>query len=377
MRIAFYAPMKPPTHPVPSGDRRMGRLLMAALRAGGHRVEVASKFRSYEGKGDFVRQTQMLRRGRKTAERLIQRYRTAGQDRPDAWFTYHLYHKAPDWLGPPASVALDIPYLVAEASHAPKQAGGPWRLGYGAAADAIARADRVFCLNSRDTPCLRPLVKEAHRLVPLKPFLESAPLAVADRTQHRADLAQRLDLDPNQPWLLAVGMMRAGDKLASYRILGRILESLPSGGWQLIVIGDGPARGDVDSALANPGPSRVHFLGELRPDTLAGIYAAADILVWPAIREAYGMALLEAQAAGLPVVAGNSGGVPDIVANGETGLLAAPDDADALATAVAALLDDPDRRAAMGAAAQLRFRLQHDLASAAAVLNGALAEVVR
>ena len=46
MRIAFYAPLKAPTHPVPSGDRRMARLLMAALEAGGHHVTLASTLRS-------------------------------------------------------------------------------------------------------------------------------------------------------------------------------------------------------------------------------------------------------------------------------------------------------------------------------------------
>ena len=56
MRIAFYAPMKPPDHPAPSGDRRMARLLMAALDAGGHSVELSSRFRSYDGAGAAERQ---------------------------------------------------------------------------------------------------------------------------------------------------------------------------------------------------------------------------------------------------------------------------------------------------------------------------------
>src|SRR4030095_4370142 len=77
--------------------------------------------------------------------------------RPQAWFTYHLYHKAPDWLGPPVSRALGIPYLVAEASHAPKRAGGPWDLGQRAAAAAIAAADAILVLNPTDRDCLLPL----------------------------------------------------------------------------------------------------------------------------------------------------------------------------------------------------------------------------
>ena len=56
MRIAFYAPLKSPTHNTPSGDRRVGRLLMDALRLGGHAVALASDFRSFEGGGNETRQ---------------------------------------------------------------------------------------------------------------------------------------------------------------------------------------------------------------------------------------------------------------------------------------------------------------------------------
>jgi glycosyltransferase involved in cell wall biosynthesis len=91
----------------------------------------------------------------------------------------------------------------------------------------------------------------------------------------------------------------------------------------------------------------------------------ADISVWPAINEAFGMALLEAQACGLPVVAGNSGGVGDIVVSGVTGLLATPGDADAFAAALRGLIVDPAARSAMGDAAQAKVRRDHDLPAAA------------
>ena len=52
MRVMFYAPLKPPTHPVPSGDRRIARLLMRAIEAAGHSVELATRFRSRDGSGD-------------------------------------------------------------------------------------------------------------------------------------------------------------------------------------------------------------------------------------------------------------------------------------------------------------------------------------
>ena len=101
----------------------------------------------------------------------------------------------------------------------------------------------------------------------------------------------------------------------------------------------------------------------------------ADLYVWPACNEAYGMALLEAQAAGVPVVAGREGGVPDIVADGSTGILVEPRSPPALAAAVRALLGDPARRRAMGVTAQARVLARHDLAPARARMIDALASI--
>ncbi len=225
MRVAFYAPLKPPDHPTPSGDRRMARLLIAALRAAGHRVDVASRFRAYDRIGDPLRQRRLAAQGARLAGRLIQRYRTMLPDRrPQVWFTYHLYHKAPDWLGPVVAAGLGIPYVVAEASHAPKRRDGPWAQGYAAAAAAIGAADAVIGFNPVDAVCLAPLLKQDCRSVGLRPFLDGAVFAAAaaDRDGHRSRLAARLAVPAGEPWLLTVAMLRP-DKLDSFRVLGAAL----------------------------------------------------------------------------------------------------------------------------------------------------------
>ncbi|MGQ9366338.1 glycosyltransferase family 4 protein [Azospirillum sp. ST 5-10] len=370
MRIAFYAPLKAPTHPVPSGDRRMARLLMAALAAGGHEVRLACTLRSWDDARRPGRAARLAALGARGANRLVARWRA---DPPDLWFTYHLYHKAPDWLGPPVSAAFGIPYVVAEASHAAKRARGPWAAGHAAAAAAIRRADAVVNLASQDAAAVLPLLRGPERLVRLRPFVETAPFAAAAaaRAGHRAALARRFGLPHDVPWLLAVGMMRGGDKRRSYAVLAESLARLAARDWRLLVVGDGPERAAVEAELtAAAGGARIRFAGMLEADTLAAAYAAADLMVWPAVNEAYGMALLEAQAAGLPVVAGRTGGVPDIVRDGVTGRLVAVGDAAALADAVAALLADPAARAAMGEAARRCAAAEHDLAAAAAVLDG-------
>ena len=159
MRVAFYAPMKAPDDPTPSGDRMMARLLIQALEYAGHTVQVASKFSSREGAGDYTRQLRLRDVGVTTATRLIQRAETLRPElRPAVWFTYHLYHKAPDWIGPGFCQAMGIPYIVAEASYAPKQAGGQWDMGHNAVREALERASKVISINSADTPCVHPLL---------------------------------------------------------------------------------------------------------------------------------------------------------------------------------------------------------------------------
>ncbi len=351
----------------------MARALIHALTLAGHDVAIASRFRSRDT-GDAVRQARLCALGGKLAARFVRRVE-AGAPRPDLWFTYHLYHKAPDWLGPLVTEALGIPYVVAEASFAPKQAGGPWDIGHRASADAIRRADLVLLPNPADAECVRPLLATPDRLVPLTPFLETAPFRAPDRSASRAATAELFDLDPDAPWLLAVAMMRDDQKLLSYRVLAEALTKIEDRRWQLIVAGAGPAEDKVRALLASFG-GRVRWPGVVAPDLLKRIYRGADIYVWPAIKEAWGMALLEAQAAGLPVVAGRSGGVPAVVADGETGLLAAEGDAAAFAEAVATLLDDPSRRAAMRRAAERRAARVHDIEAGAKTLDRHLRRLV-
>lgn len=320
---------------------------------------VASRLRTREQEGNPDRQRKLLAEADAEIARLV---RELGPKPPDLWFTYHVYYKAPDLIGPEISRRLGIPYVVAEASHAPRRLEGPWSDFARRARQAIADADAVLSLNPADTGGLMDL---AHgRLHDIRPFIRTRPRP-ARRSQHRRTVR-----------LLAVGMMRPGDKLASYRELAAALRGLGSEDWRLTIVGDGSAAQQVRSAFA-PLRDRVDWRGRASPAHLAGIMRDHDMMVWPAVNEAFGMALVEAACTGLPIVAGRTGGVPDIVAHGRTGVLVEPHDRHALTQAIRALLRRPAARKRLGSLAWRRATARHGFAAAARKLDMILNDLVR
>lgn len=364
--VAFYAPLKSPDHPSPSGDRTMARLLMKALAAAGFAPHLASTIRTLDLAGDPRVQEECARQSRREAERLIAEYSgRARAQRPCLWFTYHVYYKAPDWIGPRVAAALDIPYVVAEGSRAAKRADGPWALGHAGAEAALDSASAIFVMTAHDRPALE-RARPAHQdLIDLPPFLDAEDWPKV-----------RFARTVNEARLLTVAMMREGDKLASYRLLAAALEKVTHLPWTLDIVGDGEARGAV-TGLFRPFGNRIRFHGRIeRRADLRALYEGASLFVWPAVNEAYGMALLEAQLFGCPVVAGAYGGVASVMKDGETGLLTPPGDGDAFAQAVASLIKDEEHRQRLALAARHFVAQERLLAHAALRLKNALTPLV-
>lgn len=292
MRLAFYAPLKPAAHPVPSGDRAMARALVLALGHSGTRVDIAATFRSRDGAGDSDVQARLIAQAGDLLPQIVAQGRAAGWQ---AWITYHNYYKAPDLLGPAAARALGIPYLLIEATRARKRLGGPWDAFARAAEAASDAADTIFYLTQRDHEALASYAPQGQSLIHLPPFLPETDLPARANGRH----------------LLAVGMMRAAAKLPSYALIAQTLALMPPDR-QLEIAGDGPARAQV-AALMKPFGSRVRFLGALEHAALQKAYGRAGALIWPGVDEAFGMTYLEAQAHGLPVIAQDRPGVRDVL----------------------------------------------------------------
>jgi rhamnosyl/mannosyltransferase len=158
--------------------------------------------------------------------------------------------------------------------------------------------------------------------------------------------------DPDRPSLLFVG------RLNYYKGVEYLLDAVASVPADLVVVGDGERRADLEARAARRGVAdRVRFAGFVPEPRLHDLYDAADLFVLPSVEpsEAFGVVQLEAMAYGTPVVNTDlPTGVPWVSRDGETGLTVPPRDADALADAIRRLLDDPDRRRAMGERARER-----------------------
>lgn len=357
--VAFYTPLKHPWEREASGDRQLARMLMDGLRACDFEPELASRMLTWRRGFEPLAALRLDRTATLIVETLVRRYRRrppAG--RPRFWMTYQNYHRCPDLLGPAVATALDIPYILVDSSVSTTSRRTPFRPWVSAARLAVRRANLIFAMSPRDVPRLARLRGSwfaEHRLVLLPPAVDLTPFKASDpmRAAYRSELAARFP-GGDGPLLLCVAMMRPVEKLDSYRLLAAALTRLhterPGRPWWLVVAGDGPARPNVEAALASLPADRVCLMGSLESRALPPLYLGADIFAFPGIGDALGLVYLEAAAAGLPVVACRGPG-PDFMVAPGGGLLTEPTP-DAFAEGLRSLLDDPVERQRMGAAAR-------------------------
>jgi glycosyltransferase involved in cell wall biosynthesis len=159
------------------------------------------------------------------------------------------------------------------------------------------------------------------------------------------------------PCVVAVGRLKAPK---DFLTLIRAAAALPPRSYELVVVGDGPERALLQGEIERLGlEDRVRLEGE-RAD-VPELLARADVFVLSSASEGMPISVLEAMAAGLPVVASAVGGVPELVLDGETGRLVPPGDPPALAGALRPLLADAQLRRRLGDAGRVRVHERFDL----------------
>jgi len=143
------------------------------------------------------------------------------------------------------------------------------------------------------------------------------------------------------------------------------------------VVGDGPLRAELEALARERRLDGALAFAGVRDD-MPATYGGLDVLALTSLHEGTPLAVLEAMACGLPIVATSVGGVPELVCADESGVLVAPGDAAGVAAAVLALLDDPRRRSALSAAARARvvehFALRRQVVQTAALLRSVAGE---
>ncbi|QZZ21365.1 glycosyltransferase [Leptothermofonsia sichuanensis E412] len=141
---------------------------------------------------------------------------------------------------------------------------------------------------------------------------------------------------PESPLLLYVGRLSAEKEIERIK---PVMQAIPNA--RLALVGDGPHRQALEAHFAG---TPTHFVGYLQGLELASAFASADAFVFPSRTETLGLVLLEAMAAGCPVVAARSGGIPDIVEDGVNGFLFDPTDENGAIAATRRLFANPEER---------------------------------
>jgi len=369
MRISFYAPFKPLGHVHPSGDLVIGTGLFDYLQNRGHRLMIASDCRVRWIYWTPWRWPELLREALRTAGQ-VRRFR------PDIWLTYHAYYKAPDLLGPLISKRQDIPYVIFQGAFSTKRRKKIRTLpGYLLNKKSLCAARHVFSNRRVD-------LLNLGRLLPKQNISYVAPgiypRAFSFDREARSDLRKDWNAG-DDPVVLSAAMFRPGVKTEGLSWVIRACGKLFRQGrrLQLVIAGDGIEKGKLYRLAQEQLPGKFIFLGKVAREHMYRFYSAGDIFVFPGIRESLGMVFLEAQSCGIPVIAFKNGGIPEVVRDGETGLLAPMFDSDKFAGALQRLLTDTVLRRQMGEAARAYVRKNHDLDSNYGKVEEVLEAIVR
>ena len=353
LRICFYAPFKPLGHANPSGDLVTATSIFDFLRRQGHQVVSASSLRC---RWIYWKPWLWL----KLIKEKKQAVQTFSDTSADLWLTYHSYYKAPDLLGPVVARKLDIPYIIFQGIYSTKRRR-QWKAkpGFYLNKKSLCAADHVFSNKSVDLLNLKRVLPES-RVTYVAPGIIPDEFSFDENS--RKKLHRRWNIE-DEPVIFSAAMFRPDVKTEGLIWVIRACGELCREGqnFRLVIAGDGKERKELRQLAKEHVADRELFLGKIPRKDMYRYYSAADIFVFPGIRESLGIVFLEAQSCGLPVVAFNNAGVPEAVRDGETGLLVPMYALEPFVDAIKRLVVDKNLRQQMGIAARYYVREAHDL----------------
>lgn len=240
-----------------------------------------------------------------------------------------------------AAWSLGLPVVVRRAMARPMKDAPHYRFLYGRLpAHTVTNSEATRQIMLRSAPWLDPSrVSVIHNGIDPAPFRETPPLD--------------LGLPGNAVVIGFVGRFVDWKGVLTLADAWRRVEpELPDA--HLVLAGEGECEGEMRARL--DGTRRVHWIG-FRDDVPA-VMRALDVLAYPSVMEGFGIAAVEAMAAGIPVIGGDAAALPEVVGHEEQGLLVPPHDPEALRAAIKRLVQDADLRHTLGAAGRARVERQ-------------------
>jgi L-malate glycosyltransferase len=228
--------------------------------------------------------------------------------------------------------------------------------------DASYRETVAFCIDQSDavTAVSASLRADTKRAMPVTREISVIPNFVDLGTyRRRADPALRDGVCPSdQRLVIHISNLRPVKQVdAVVRVFAEIRKRVPA---RLLIVGEGPELGRAEQLMNDLGVTpHVELIGEAQD--VVGLLSVSDLFLLPSLQESFGLSALEAMACGVPVVASNVGGLPEVVSDGVTGYLHPPDQVASMAESAIRILSDPALHARMAAEG---VRLAHERFSA-------------
>ncbi|MFH1144626.1 MAG: glycosyltransferase [Candidatus Eisenbacteria bacterium] len=273
------------------------------------------------------------------------------------------------WMRPPAPqgrlvlLATEHSYRVPTASRRVLVTARRW---------ALRRADRIIAVAETQAEWLREYYGE--RTAPIEVIPNGLDCGPFENLPSGTAVRAEFGIPGAVPLILCIARMVPVKNL-DVLLAAMALSPLRETGAHLLLLGDGPVKGALmERARGEALEGRVHFAGT-RQDTRPFL-AAADLACLPSRSEAQPIAILEAMAAGLPVVATRVGGIPEMVEDGKTGLLVAPGNPAELADALARALADPSWARLAGEGGRSRVEAVFSIQARARRIEGLIERLV-